>query len=128
MLKSIIGTPIEFSSEQKESWEEEKKLPPLVLPFNANGDLRSYEVSKLRSAYDSDTLSTTFHLHPELVDTDTNQEEFTFLCQSCHKACCQGSKSEAPSNSIASGVDLGDAKRLDLPKPSVSELALIAHI
>ena len=129
-LQSLLGTPIEYQPEQKEAWKEEKKQPPLVLPYNANGDLQEYHISKLRSAYDSEALGTTFHLHPELVDREPGDggSEFTFFCQSCYDACCKPSAAQAPSNSIASGVDLGDANRIGLPKPTVSELALIARI
>ena len=66
-LHELVGSPLEYSSAEKDSWEREKCLPPLYLPHNANGDLTKFDTWKLRSAFDSNDLNTTFHLHPELA-------------------------------------------------------------
>ena len=127
-LRELVGSPLEYSGAEKESWEKEKCLPPLYLPHNANGDLTKFDTWKLRSAFDSNDLNTTFHLHPELVVHQQNsegvKEQFTFLCTECAK-CCQ-SKAKRPVNSIAAGLDLGDFEHIGLVEPSLSELCLIA--
>jgi len=130
LLRELVGTCLEYSAVEKESWKEEQNLEPLCLPINGNGDLKHFETWKLRSCFDSSVLQTTFHLHPELVVeelTGENQkEEFTFLCPDCSKCKRKGSK--APPNSIAAGLDMGDFERIGLVEPSVSELCLIARV
>ena len=129
-LWELVGTPFEYSPEDKVSWEAEKQESPLRIPFNANGDWKKVDTSKLRSAYDSVALGRTFHMHPEMVVNKHKEQldakEFTFLCQDCLKCKTQGSK--PPPNSIAAGVDFGDYERIGLVEPSLSELCLIARV
>ncbi len=92
--------------------------------------MREFATSKLRSAFDSSLLQTTFHLHPEMVleerAEEGKREEYTFVCSTCLDGKDKGSKQ--PVNSIASGLDLGDFERIGLVEPSVSELCLIARV
>jgi len=130
VLSELVGTGFEYTELEKVAWKEEKCLEPLVLPYNANGDVKAFDTSKLRSAYDSSALNTTFHLHPELIVKDYSEEseifEFTFLCPECVKSKKKGGK--RPQNSIAAGLDLGDFERIGLVNPSMSELCLIARV
>lgn len=101
-----------------------------MLPYNGNGDLKVFDTSKLRSAYDSTVLSTTFHLHPEMIVQNCSKvgvlKEFTSVCPECAK--CKSKGSRRPLNSIAAGLDLGDFERLGLVSPTMSELCLIARV
>ena len=130
MLRELVGSAIEYNAIDKEAWIAEKGLVPLCLPCNAAGDVKPFDTSKLRSVYDSILLQTTFHLHPEMVlkqrDEEGTLEEYTFVCSKC--AECKGNSSKKPSNSIAAGLDLGDFERIGLVEPSVSELCLIARV
>jgi len=132
MLQELVGSGLEYNCSEKESWEEEKMQIPLCLPINGNGDLREFHLWKLRSAYDSTLLDTTFHIHPELVVTEcvdndiSESREFTFLCTNCVKS--KGKPSIKPVNSISAGLDLGDYERIGLVHPTVSELCLIARV
>ena len=59
-LSDLLNTPIEYDPAEKARWEEDKQQTPLRLPFNASGDVQDYDVSKLRSAYDSTLLRDDF--------------------------------------------------------------------
>ena len=114
--------------------------PPLLLPIDENGTLKEFQPHQLRSTYKSDKLNKYFHLHPEFVhlapipnalsgETDVCRE-LTVLCPKCTEWYNSGKSLDcAPPNSIAAGIDFGNAARLPgLEMPSVSEMIVIARV
>jgi hypothetical protein len=64
-----------------------------------------------------------YHLHPELMETDSGGGEFIRIC-----ARCSGSIDDkvAPWGSIVSGVDYGDPRRIGLGELSIVEWQLLS--
>ena len=90
-----------------------------------NNQWREVHVSACRSIYESAMLDSTFFLHPELVHTDEDGNEATFVCQECSKAI---KKSCLPRLSIANGIDFGNNERLGLVELNVVEQTIIAMV
>jgi len=112
-----------------------KEAKPLRLPINEAGDLKDFDLVQLYSLHESRKLKKLFHLHPELVHEESNDQgskEFTICCHRCCEWLDENKKGKAkeefPPNSIAAGVDFGDPRRLGLATPTMPELVLLVKV
>ena len=120
-----------LTNEQVLEYELTKAQPPLCLPCDDKGTLKEFFPYKVQSVYVSKKLGKMFHLHPEFVlNQENNEDECVVLCQSCKHQCIPKSGSTKspmiPKHSIAAGIDFGDYKRVGLEEPSLAERIVIA--
>ena len=66
---------------------------------------------------------TLYHLHPELVEKNSDGDEVVRLCRYCTVHCPKG---EVPPLSLAAGMDYGSSARLGLPQLTVAEKLVIS--
>ena len=149
-----LPKPLILTEEQDTAYQTAKDKPDLLLPVNEEATKKAkFPMWKLMSVHESDLLKRKFHLHTEFVHKAKNdhgaEEELTVLCHRCtawlatyNKSAKKGARKKGgkkatknprkkvpyPPNSIAAGIDFGDARRLrDLEVPSMMELAMIAR-
>jgi hypothetical protein len=132
---------LQLTNSQLTAYIAEKKQQPLKLPINEEGKTKDVHLYKLRSTYESIPLRKAYHLHPEAIhsvfDSETNQSiEATVLCPECYgwyknhssnKSNSDTTKNAFPRNSIASGLDFGDIRRLGLEEPTLAEKTILAR-
>lgn len=98
-----------------------------MLPINDDGDLGNFELYKVRSVYHSTSLERYYHIHPEAVVL-IHHIEHTILCYNCsvwHRQTSTHAK--PPENSIASGIDFGDARRINLEPTTLMEQTVLSR-
>ena len=66
---------------------------------------------------------TLYHLHPELVEKNSDGDEVVRLCRYCTVHCPKG---EVPPLSLAAGMDYASSARLGLPQLTVAEKLVIS--
>lgn len=124
-----LPSVIHLNESQRQAFLELQSQPPLVLPLNEQGDLGEFHLSNLKSTYYSEALDTYFHMHPEAL-LEHNSMESTVLCPTCsdwYKNAKKSSHCGAPENSVASGLDFGNATRIGLDKPTVMENTVLSR-
>ena len=86
---------------------------PKVSSSNNHDILQQEEILvepwKIKSYYISHTLTSHYHLHPKLVDTDDGGVEYTFLCPICYKEYKVG---KCYKLSITAGINFGNYQRI----------------
>jgi hypothetical protein len=110
---------------------EKRSKKPLLLPTNDQCDMKEFPIHKIQSYYRSKASDKFYHIHPESV-YEYEKDEMTILCASCSKWCCEWKKGRskygAPENSIASGVDFGNEKRIGLAPMRDAERKVLAKV
>ena len=94
----------EYSIEQIEHLEEMIERGSTTL-FDNDGSVFEIQPWRVISYYVNRNSDPTYHLHPELVNTDDEGQAYTPFCPECHK-CLK--KDEASKLSIAKGLDFGN--------------------
>jgi hypothetical protein len=71
-----------------------------------------------------------YHLHPELVEYNLNEEESLFLCEDCYPNKVNDETGEIilPERSIAAGTDFGSYHRLGLVEPNLHETNILSMV
>ena len=127
VLISELPSCLCLGEQEKIDYLTVKEKPPLKLPTNEDGELGEFHLYKLMSVYHSTSLETYFHLHPESVVLMDNVEH-TILCHNCNEWLKDPSKHDTPpENSIASGIDFGDARRIDLEPTTLMEDVVLSR-
>jgi hypothetical protein len=120
---------IHLDEQQKQDFLALESKPPLILPVNEHGDVEEFHLFKLQSTYYSKALDTYFHLHHESLVVN-NDLEYTILCPNCskwYKTAKKSSQCKPAENSIASGLDFGNAVRLGLDTPTMMENTILSR-
>ena len=116
----------QYRKEDIERLEAEKLLPKIGIP-REDGSMKYIDIWKVRSVYECNNDGHLYYLHPEMVHMDTENRPCVFLCDVCYKFCLNETDGrQYPINSIISGLDLGDYKRIGLEEPTIMERCLIA--
>ena len=128
-----LPSVLQLNQDEINQHEKLEKQGPLELPIDNNGNTRLFYPHKVRSIYHSKKMGMKFHLHPEFVHIDS-EKEVTVLCPRCSLWYEQGQQTSVeknhapPPNSIAAGIDFGDASRVGLESPTVAEMVVIARV
>ena len=142
---SDLPVCLQLTDKQSKAYDHLKNQQPLLLPTDDEGTIKPFYLHKLHSVYESQLLQKKYHLHPEFVhmapnstcSAIQNKQELTVLCPSCSSWLQDVQKKQKkdnnvqvdpPPNSLASGLDFGDATRLGLEEPNTVEMILIAKV
>jgi len=148
--------PNEIPKPTQESHRSVMENRPISIPYNDAGETKEVELWKLCSVWPAlkpdelieqreslpDYLFSTrkvdgvaidepiyYHLHPEFVDEEINKDSkksYTFtICLECKKSIDAG---EVPRNSLAAGIDFGDANRIGLEPLTDRERQIISKV
>ena len=118
-----------YSIEQSNNLREYTNMPEttVTIPVNDQWDTCTINLAGLRSFHQHTTEAgeqKTWHLHPELVQHDSQEQPHVRLCPACHDSVAKG---KIPPLSIANGIDFGFYKRLGLTLPNIHEQLMLAR-
>jgi hypothetical protein len=91
--------------------------------------MEKFHLFKLQSTYNSKPLDTYLHMHHESLAVNYDLE-CTILCPTCskwYKEAKKSSQCKPAENSIASGLDFGNAVRLGLDTPTMMEYPVLSR-
>ena len=117
---------LEYTEDDYLRMKSLKSKGPVVIPTGPGIDsFRAVCPWRVVSCYEAPDRRM-YHLHPELVQVDSDDRAFTRLCPCCWRYVV--SLNKVPPNSIASGVDFGDKRRLGLEDLRLHEQLLLSRV
>eukprot|EP00957_Ditylum_brightwellii_P163748 12466333-Ditylum_brightwellii.AAC.1 len=93
---------LHYDEAAKELLQDEVESEPLCILVSKD-DWKHAPLSNLRSIYHQNGQS--YHLHPDFVQVDSDDNYMTHLSDSCNKSISSG---DIPDLFIANGLELGD--------------------
>ena len=102
--------------------EKEFQQMPRVSVLGEDGSTTDLPTNRLRSVWTAPS-GEHFHLHPELVSMDSDDEAHVHICPPCSRAL----DAKPPRHAIAAGHDFGLLSRLGLELPSPLEAMALAE-
>ena len=120
--------PLKYTEEQLTDLCIMQGRVPIRIPINDELHTREVHPWRIKSVYESRCNNGTFHLHPELVDTDpTTGKESVLICPTCMKSLANTENPKIPEMSVAAGIDFGYFRRLQLEQPNLDKQMILSR-
>ena len=117
--------PLRYTKDENKAFEKLVRAGEVRVLNEEEDDFVSIQPWKVISQHKKGRVR--FHLHPELVDFDENNEEVIRMCPTCFN--CVVDKCIRPKLSIANGVDFGWVSRIpEITLPNLHEQILLAQV